>query len=461
MTEPFKNQGGVSNSDPNPVRRWLTSKLMSRWAGPDYLCRQQAQFEQQRVKAGADHIIEYFHQVDDGYSHLSAQILSALAERYSIRLKCHLVRGPQGDNAPEPDLLLKLSRYDAAIVAPEYGLRFPDSNQAPDAALIAQAASILAAQNCERFIGCAAAVGEALWAGDVSAMEALDEEWGSASSERTEAALNEGTARRDELKHYSGAMFYFSGVWYWGIDRLYHLENQLRKMGFDNQPDQPLLIPRPDIDAGELRDNGSLTLEIYPSLRSPYTAIGFDQAVRLAHETGVKLVVRPVLPMVMRGVPATREKGIYIMSDAGRESRQMGNPLGKIYDPIGDPVRRAYSLYPWACEQGRGAEFISAFLNAAWCKGINTNKTSGLRQVVEMAGLDWQQSRQHLGEPGWEEILEANRLAMYEFGLWGVPSLRLLDENGEQLLALWGQDRIWLFAREIQRQLQRQLAQSG
>ena len=104
---------------------------------------------------------------------------------------------------------------------------------------------------------------------------------------------------------------------------------------------------------------------------------------------------------------------------------------------------------------------ISAFLNAAWRKGINTNKDSGLKQVVEMAGLDWQQAKTHLGAPGWEEILEANRLAMYEFGLWGVPSLRLLNEKGEQVLALGGQDKIWLFAREIQRQLERQQAQSG
>jgi hypothetical protein len=29
----------------------------------------------------------------------------------------------------------------------------------------------------------------------------------------------------------------------------------------------------------------------------------------------------------------------------------------------------------------------------------------------------------------------------------------LLNANGEQVLALWGQDRLWLFAREIQRQL--------
>ena len=51
------------------------------------------------------------------------------------------------------------------------------------------------------------------------------------------------------------------------------------------------------------------------------------------------------------------------------------------------------------------------------------------------------------------EELEANRLAMYEFGSWGVPSYRLLDQSGKTVLALWGQDRLWLFAREIKRLL--------
>ena len=190
-------------------------------------------------------------------------------------------------------------------------------------------------------------------------------------------------------------------------------------------------------------------------MRSPYTAIAFDRAVKLAQDTGVKLVVRPVLPMVMRGVPATREKGFYIFSDTVREAREAGVPYGNFYDPIGDPVRRCYSLYPWACQQGLGNELLSSFLSAAFAQGINTNNDRGLRQVVEAAGLDWGEAQQHLGESGWEEILEDNRLAMYDAGLWGVPSFRLLDQQGEQLLALWGQDRLWLFAREIQRHLNR------
>jgi hypothetical protein len=38
---------------------------------------------------------------------------------------------------------------------------------------------------------------------------------------------------------------------------------------------------------------------------------------------------------------------------------------------------------------------------------------------------------------------------MYEFGSWGVPSYRLLDQNENEVLALWGQDRLWLVAQKV------------
>ena len=81
------------------------------------------------------------------------------------------------------------------------------------------------------------------------------------------------------------------------------------------------------------------------------------------------------------------------------------------------------------------------------------NNSRGLKKVVEKAGLDWSVAKTLVGQSGWQEILENNRLAMYEAGLWGVPSFRLLNKQGESVLALWGQDRLWLVAREIQRQL--------
>ena len=449
MVQQFKEQGGAATMDPNPVLRWVTSAVMTRASSAERLAKKRARCEKHRVKAGQAHVVEYFHEVDDGYSHLAAQMLKPLLERYRIELVCHLVGGPVDKNAPEPELLLKLSRYDAFKVAPHYGLQFPQHDEAPRERLLALAVGILAAQDAEGFIEHAAEVGRALWADDEASLRDMAERLGLATEAEVAARTDAGNRRREELQHYSGAMFDYGEEWYWGVDRLYHLEKRLAELGADLRPGSPLLAPRPAIEAGEVKNDGSLTLEVVPSLRSPYTAVGFDRAVELARDTGVRLVVRPVLPMVMRGVPATRQKGLYIFFDAAREAREAGVPYGDVCDPIGNPVRRCYSLYPWACEQGRGIELLSSFLRAAFVQGINTNSDRGLRAVVEQAGLDWEQARRIVGRPGWEEQLEQNRQAMYAAGLWGVPSFRLLDERGESLLALWGQDRLWLFAREI------------
>lgn len=453
MSEQFKEQGGAATMDPGRLLRWGTSRLMTAMSAESRLNKRRAKYERLRSRAGEPHVVEYFHQVDDGYSHLAAQCLAPLCERYDIELRCHLVRGPSGHNAVEPELLATLSRYDSHLVAPAYRLNFPQHDAPPASESVSLASRLLAGLDNRAFLTHAAAIGEALWSGDHQALTELETSLGSVSPEAAAQRVEEGTARREDMGHYSAAMLYYAGEWYWGVDRLYHLEQRLAALGADRRAGQALIAPRPEIEHGPGRDNGSLTLEVFPSLRSPYTAMSFDRAVALAEATGVKLVLRPVLPMVMRGVPATRQKGIYIFTDAAREARAAGVPYGNFYDPIGEPVRRAYSLYPWAREQGRATQFISAFLRCAFALGINTNTEKGFKQVVEAAGLNWKDAAAHLGSQDWKQEFEQNRLAMYDAGLWGVPSFRLLNARGEQVLALWGQDRLWLVSQAIQQQL--------
>ena len=453
MSEQFKDQGGAATMDPSALLRWVTSKVMTYVISPKRLAKNRIKVEKQRQANNQRHTVEYFHQVDDGYSHLAAQALAALAERYDIDLQCHLVDGPAGANAPEPELLVNLSRYDASKIAPHYKLDFPENLDAPTVTLLKLARSILANLNNQDFVAHAATVGHALWSGSEVALQELGKVHGFSSLEEEKAKYENGNTRRDSLKHYSGAMFYYGGEWYWGIDRLYHLEQRLANLEADRLPDASVVMPKQEVKVGQLRDNGSLTLEVFASVRSPYTAMIFDRALELAQTTGVALQVRPILPMVMRGVSATREKGIYIFSDAAREARASEVPFGQFYDPIGEPSRRCFSLYPWACTQGKGNELLSSFLSAAFAEGVNTNKDSGLRYVVERAGLEWASAKQVVGQNGWQDTLEENRLAMYESGLWGAPSFRLLDRNNKVVLALWGQDRLWLVAKEIERLL--------
>lgn len=451
MTEQFKEQGGAATMDPSGWRRWLTSRLVRVLSSERRLKKIEGRAERARVKAGLPHQLEYFHQVDDAYSHLAAQALGPLLARYDVELLPHLVVAPQGDNLPEPDLLPALGRYDAALVAPHYQLEYPPQAGAPAPDLTLKANRILAAVAVADFADAAVAVGTAVWAADAAALETLADQYGQVSEAVAEQTVNTGTARLKHLKHYSGAMFFYGEQWYWGVDRLYHLEQRWQALGLGKSGE--LLYPRPAIEAGSYQDNGSLTLEIYASLRSPYTAVIFDKTVELASHTGVRLELRPVLPMVMRGVPATREKGLYIFADAAREARAMGLDFGKVYDPIGAPVRRAYSLYAWAEGQGKATGLISEFLQAAFFRGVNTNRDSGLREVVERAGLSWSDAQSVIDNDDWQPLVEQNRLEMYGFGSWGVPTFRLLDARGNTVVWAWGQDRLWLIAREIERLL--------
>ena len=72
MSEQFKEQGGVATMDPSRLTRWLTSRVMTRLSRPAAVAARHRKAEQARVKARAAQRVEYFHQVDEGYSFLAA-----------------------------------------------------------------------------------------------------------------------------------------------------------------------------------------------------------------------------------------------------------------------------------------------------------------------------------------------------------------------------------------------------
>ncbi|WP_217632262.1 DsbA family protein [Rubrimonas cliftonensis] len=415
----------------------------------DRRSRQRDKAEARRLKEGRRHVVEYFHQVDDGYSHLALQSLAKLRARYDIDIVVRLVSALKDDNIPEPDLLQEMSRWDSSMIAPHFGLDFPADGAVPSPALTALARAILCRMDADQAATDGVRVSECLWRRDEAGLKALAAAFGTAPQAAVDAKLAAGDARRATLKHYSGAMFWYEGEWYWGVDRLSHLERRLSALGALRDDAAPLVAPKPAVASSFPEGARAMTLEYYPSLRSPYTAVSWEPTMALVKCSGIKLVMRPILPMVMRGVPATFNKGFYIWKDAAREARDLGVEYGKFYDPIGEPIKQGYSLYMWACERGKGEDFFGAFLKAAFARGVNTTRRTGMRKVVEMAGLDWTEAQHHLYDDSWREVLEENRVSMYRCGIWGVPSYRLLDRDGRQVLGVWGQDRLWLVSRKI------------
>ena len=402
-----------------------------------------------RKLSGRNAEVLYFHQPDDPYSHLTAQVLSELQARYDIDLQIYLVDEPADEMAPEREALRAYSRRDAAKIAPFHGLAFADLGAQPSEASLAFARRNLASSS--NLAVAAAEIGKAFWADNTDKLDRT----AMVSPDQTEKVFAAGEKKRDALGHYLGATFYFEGEWYWGVDRLPYLEDRLAAEGLRLAGCKPVTHFQTRPDFMSKPTNGKrLTVEFYPSARSPYTAISMAETLDLPNHYPVTLKVRPVLPMVMRNLPVPRRKGMYILPDTKREADRIGVPFGKIFDPVGTPVRRVYSLFGWADAQGKGGALLKAFTDMAWSEGVDVGADEGLRKVCERAELDWQAASDIVDNKDWEVWAEENRLQMMASDLWGVPSYRLLDEDGSEIYSCWGRDRIWLLAHEIQKALE-------
>lgn len=412
--------------------------------------------EWRRRLTRSPHRVLWLHQVDDPYSHLGAQVLARFVARWDVELEPVLVGPPPDEAAPDRARLETFARRDAADVAPGYGLSFPADAPAPAPELVAQASRLLAGLTPARFPTLAPRIGDALWRGDGAQLDALARESAPLSEETARSVVAEGTEQRRRLGHYLGGMFYYAGEWYWGVDRLAYLEERLDGLGLARGTDRTPLVTPPRVDFAETPAASRLVLEFFCSLRSPYTYIAMERVFALPRRLPVDIVLRPVLPMVMRGLPVPTAKRLYIVLDTRREARRASVAFGRVCDPVGRPVERAFALYPWARERGRAAEFLHAFARAAFAEGVDTGSDAGLRFVVEQAGLTWDEAlAAQAADRDWREELESNRQMLLALGLWGVPSFRLLGRPGEPDYCTWGQDRLWRVESEIRDRLSR------
>ncbi|MCC5996720.1 MAG: DsbA family protein, partial [Oceanicaulis sp.] len=330
--------------------------------------------------------------------------------------------------APDPQRLDAWAAGDARLLAAGLGLAPPPG--APEPGAVRQAEAALAGLDDPHAFSAASAAIEACWRDGSPAPGAAGD---------AEAALARGAALRGRLGHYQGAVFHFEGEWYWGLDRLGYLEERLAAV---TRRPLSLFAPRLEAlakpDAVQGAPARTLRLEAFISLRSPYTWLAMDRLTALADAYGAQLVLRPVLPMVMRGLPVPRAKRLYIVRDAKREAERLGLPFGRIADPLGRPAERGLAVLFHALRQGRGAAFARSFLAGVFAEGVDAGARRSLDHLAARAGLGPQDVTDALADTRWRDEAEANREAMLALGVWGVPSFRVNERP-----ARWGQDRLW------------------
>lgn len=394
------------------------------------LLAQRAKAEKARLASGRPHQVYYFHQVDDPYSHLLAQALPRFLARYQVELKPYVVSPPPDSAAPEREKLVAYSRVDAALLAQRHGLSFVDCGQQPAAPRVLQATqSLVAAIQAGQFVEQAASVGQWLWGSDEPQL--------TSGQMDVQTHIAQADALREKLGHYLGGMLYYEGEWYWGIDRLYHLEQRLQALGAQTNGAIALLFPADDGLEHAKPLNNPPDIDFFFSFRSPYSAIVAPRIFELGRRTGAKVNLRFVLPMVMRGLPVPKVKREYIVYDTAREAHVRGIPFGRLNDPVGKPTERGLALIPFAEQHSKGQEFVLSYMQGVWAEGIDAGSDKGLRKIVERAGLRWEGAQVALQHEAWRERATANREELFAAGLWGVPSFKVGNT------VVWGQDRLW------------------
>ena len=369
---------------------WLMPVISQLFLSRSRLLKLRHKAEKKRQEAKRPHVIHFFHQLDDPYSQLLAKALPVLQSRYNIILETHLVEAPEDSAVPERAMLKAYSLLDAQRLANRFQLdwQFVKPSELPNS-----------------------------------------------------DAASESNALRKKWGHYLGATLYYEGEWYWGIDRLHHLEDRLNDLGLGQTNGNAHLFPATQYAHCQITPQNT-SIDFFFSFRSPYSAISAAKIFHWAHQAGVNIKLRYVLPMVMRGLPVPAEKRKYIILDAAREAYVQGVPFGRLNDPVGKPTERGLALMPFAEMHNLAEDYVMSFMQGVWSEGLDAGLDSHLKIIVERAGLNWTAAKDILrsqsNEAHWRAIAEENRQALFALGLWGVPSFRYENTSA------WGQDRFWV-----------------
>lgn len=423
----------------------LTSDTLLEW-------RRQRQ-EIARQKRGDQHRCHVYLRITDPYSFLLLQALPRLQERFDVEFVFHTVLNLDADMYPAPRLWLDNALDDADFLAQIYELKpcLRPQEWQDDSWQRKVSAQLLHWELQPGFLELALPLFEAWWKGDQTAVELLLDSRVSKHPECYHHALKFNEALLADEGHYMSAMLHYGGEWYWGLDRLDHLERRWNDLNVYSQ------LPLVEFDKTytsfcELLPKQSEALLSQPltlfySARSPYSYLGLERAVLLAAHYKARLDIRPVLPMVMRNMKVPRKKGFYIIGDTKREAKKLGLPFGHFADPLGAGVERCYALFEYAKAEHKEVDYLLSFARGVYSEGLDAATDSGMQRIVERAGLSWDQARPLLNDDSWRLWAQDNLADMYSLDQWGVPTIAY----GEK--AVFGQDRLGVIERKMVEEL--------
>lgn len=367
--------------------------------------------------SGRDGTVEWFHDAGDPRAGLLAIVLRDVRERFDIDIQPFTVSGIDAPFRPSEEQFASYAHHDARMLAEFHGLPEPTHRPRRTQADRANAELHELENDVEAYIERAIALHHELFHSEHPNL-----------TDRTSAGPKQNRRLLHKRGHYLAGTMRYHGEWFWGIDRLPLLEQVFRR---ERRGNGSSLFTYPEKVSAWRGD----TLECFFSFRSPYSYIALPRVFDIADRYQLHLKLRPILPMVSRGISLPASKERYILLDAAREAYRHNIVFGRIRDPFGKGVENAIAVFA-SLDEDYQRQFAWCAMNAAWARGVNLANRKELANVGLEAGLDAWQVDEALSEDAWRELAEQNRRDLTSLGLWGVPSFRLGEHHA------WGQDRL-------------------
>jgi len=426
------------------IAKRLKGKAIAAWLGPSGDAARRAVTNLRHQLTKQPRRLELYYDITDPWSYLAAQAASRLAEAYPVEVDVTLVSKPASDVDPAPDMRARHGVRDAQLLAEYWDLEFPGKKEPDPTALREVGAALVRQRPTRDQLRAILELSHAMWTGDRKALQKLLGAWGTEATGSVAPMLNANYAELRKTGHYQGGMLHYGGEWYWGIDRLPYLEQQLAKDA--GRDIAHVVTPRPDTDRGPLAlSTKPLTCEMWFSFRSPYSYLALEQIEAVLAPYQVPLVLRPVMPMVTRGMQMPTIKRLYIVRDAKREADRQGIEFGELCELSPKGVENCIAVAHWANARGKLIAFARSAMRGVWAEARDLAEYVDLRHVVERADLPWDEAKQALGNPEAIKWAQSNAADLAVIGLWGVPSFRCGD------FVAWGQDRMPLLADRLRR----------
>lgn len=424
----------------------LRGKAIATWLGPTGDAARRAVTElRQRVRKEPRRLDLYF-DLADPWSYLAAQAASRLAKAYPVELGFHLVTPPASDVDPAPALRARHAVRDARMLADYWDLDFPGTKEVDPGALRDAATALVRERPAAEQLRAALELGHAMWTNDRKQLARLLGVWGAEAHGSVAPVLNANYAALRKAGHYTGGMLRYNDGWYWGVDRLGYLEDELaRDLGCDVAH---VVKPRPvsDEPPPPLAEPGKpLTCELWFAFRSPYSYLALEQIEEILAPYKIPLVLRPIASIGGRSGPVPTVKKLYVVRDVKREADRLGIPFGELCEPRSAALDHCLAIAHWADQRGALLPFARSVMRGIWAEARDMAEYVDLRHVVERAGLPWPEAREALANPAAAKWAQANAADLSVIGLWGVPSFRVGS------FVAWGQDRLPLLADRLLR----------